>query len=237
MFENYISKQHLLHAYGIEGEPRSTLKSLLSHVENALGVSVQGNPDIYVVDFTTVGVDEAHYLEDMARMKAFAGERKLFFITAQALTREAQNALLKLFEEPKAHTHFFLIMPTCEVLLPTLRSRLFLISSTRTASEESESAEHFMSASPKERLDLLKDIVDKKDKGAALSFLNALEVYVQSRLTQMSTAGVTPQDIVALKTLQQARSYLYDRAPSVKMLLEHVALSLPQKKYFEKKVA
>ncbi len=35
--------------------------------------------------------------------------------------------MLKVFEEPRGDTHFFMLMPTADNLLPTLKSRLFII--------------------------------------------------------------------------------------------------------------
>ena len=47
-------------------------------------------------------------LKDAQTRGAFGGSRKIFIIGANSFTREAQNALLKTFEEPTAGTHFFL---------------------------------------------------------------------------------------------------------------------------------
>jgi DNA polymerase III gamma/tau subunit len=43
------------------------------------------------------------------------------------LTIEAQNAFLKVLEEPPVHTYIFLLSDTREALLPTILSRCFLI--------------------------------------------------------------------------------------------------------------
>ena len=40
---------------------------------------------------------------------------------------DAEHALLKIFEEPKKNTHFFLIVPDKNALLPTLVSRFYFI--------------------------------------------------------------------------------------------------------------
>lgn len=52
------------------------------------------------------------------------GARIVIIDEAQALTIEAQNALLKLIEEPPARTHFVLVAEQLESLLPTVCSRV-----------------------------------------------------------------------------------------------------------------
>jgi DNA polymerase III delta' subunit len=51
------------------------------------------------------------------------GRRVIIIDSAHALTLEAQNALLKLIEEPPAATIFILVVEHAEALLPTIRSR------------------------------------------------------------------------------------------------------------------
>ena len=61
-------------------------------------------------------------------------------------TNEAQNALLKVLEEPSPRTYFVLVTPHPEILLATLRSRLSeIVSSVDTAKTD---ATDFLKASP-----------------------------------------------------------------------------------------
>jgi len=220
---SYITKDTLTHAYGIEGNVEDTIQKLFSHIEKVLEIPIKGNPDVQVLQFEMLGIGEARGLEEASRVKAFGKGGKLFLITTNTITQEAQSALLKLFEEPTERTHFFLLMPNCEILLPTLRSRLFLISMGGQSFDGSR-AEAFTKTSMKDRLVLLKEIIDAKDKSAAITFLNELEVYLHDSIHK---GGKNKGEVHALNTIEQARSYLNDRAPSVKMLLEHVALSVP----------
>ena len=67
-------------------------------------------------------IDEARKIVD----EAYVAERedKIIVIAATKFGEEAQNALLKILEEPPKNTVFFLITPFINALLPTIRSRL-----------------------------------------------------------------------------------------------------------------
>ena len=68
------------------------------------------------------GIEQVREVISMTITKA---DRPRFFIfkDAEKLKTEAQNAALKLFEEPKENYHFVLQTSSPEALLPTIRSR------------------------------------------------------------------------------------------------------------------
>ncbi|MFH1561291.1 MAG: hypothetical protein ABID04_01785, partial [Patescibacteria group bacterium] len=72
----------------------------------------------------TIGIRQARSLIRWASLKPFQGQNKLALILqADKLTIEAQNCLLKIFEEPPKNTDLFLITQNKELLLPTVLSR------------------------------------------------------------------------------------------------------------------
>ena len=212
------------HAFLIQGR-KEDVADVITNVITSYGIECTGSPDYWEGEFDTFAIADARALKARQDRRASAGGKKIFVIYTNFFTHEAQNALLKLFEEPTPRTHFFLVLPTCEVLLPTLRSRLFIIGGAGIG-EVSNNAQQFTAASLKERLEFLKAIIEAKDKGKAIAFLNELEVHLHTTSVNRSGA-LTSRDIEALRAIGQARSYLHDRAPSIKMLLEHVALSIP----------
>ena len=205
------------------------LKILISR---ELGIVTTSNPDFWVGEFDTFGIDDSRAIKELQSRRPFAGERKIFVLCVHFFTREAQNSLLKVFEEPTAHTHFFIITPNTESLLPTLKSRLFLITPHRhqesqesSGNDEAFSATDFLKRSRAKRLELLKDIIESKDKNRAILFLNELE----HALYQVSAKGgpMTKDVRETFTEIGTYRSYLNDRSPSIKMLLEHIALTAP----------
>ncbi len=220
--EKYLEAQNLAHVYCIEGGGENIHERVLRAL-SLRGIRAVGNPDLQLFHYKSgFGIEDARSLKSSAYQRPMVGNEKFFVLVFGTITHEAQNALLKLFEEPTAGTHFFLVVPTNSIFLPTVLSRLFLISLKREAREMNR-AEAFVKASPRERLELIGDIVVSKDKVAAIDFLNELEVYLYE--SDLFRAGDEKRR-KALSDIENARGYLMDRAPSVKMLLEHIALAI-----------
>lgn len=207
------------HAYAlIEGKVEDLLVALKKHHK----IEAKGNPDFFHEKYETFGIDESRYLKELHVSKAFApGGKRIFVIETRAITHEAQNSLLKIFEEPHEDTHFFLLMPSAATLLPTLRSRLLVIESEREEHAGLTDAQKFIKLTTKDKItfvdDLAKQISDEDlPKSAAAEFLAALEIIL---------AKDPEKNQKAIKAILKARDYMNDRAPSVKQLLEFVALS------------
>lgn len=78
-------------------------------------------------DGKAISVAAVRQLEHLLSLKVpgTAPIRRVIIIDqAHTLTHEAQNALLKMLEEPPADTVFILTSPSVQQLLPTVRSRL-----------------------------------------------------------------------------------------------------------------
>jgi DNA polymerase III delta prime subunit len=169
-------------------------------------------------------IEDARALAEEASIKSISG-RALFIIGATSITTDAQQALLKLFEEPQAGTIFILLVPH-GTLIPTLASRfadypLEVVQDER----QGKSATAFLKSSNKERsaqiVALLKD--DEHMKERVRDLLNAIE----QRLYAAELKSPDPVLRQALTEIGLVRKYIGDRSASLKMLLEHLALALP----------
>ncbi len=218
----YIDKENLHHAYLIEGN-REKEKEIV----DSLGLETKNNPDFIELSMDSFKIEDAFNLREMASQKAFKEGKKVFIISANSLTWEAQGALLKIFEEPIAGTHFFLIVPDASALLPTLRSRFYFISGD-AGSDFSEAAERFVKMFPAKRIDFLKELLaeDEDDESGRDSararagrFLNALEAILHD--------GLKTGDIGFFEQIFKVRQYLRQPGSSAKNLLESLALSIP----------
>ena len=102
-------------------------------------LALSGIPDAYLEQGADVlhlikdrfGIDDARELSEQASQTPFASSVRVFVIATNDVAVEAQNALLKLLEEPPQHARFYLILPPGSFLLPTLRSRLYEQEHTR----------------------------------------------------------------------------------------------------------
>lgn len=85
------------------------------------------HPDVITVDDPekkSVSVDLSRQIQADAFVRPNEGKRKIYLIPrAHLMTPEAQNALLKLIEEPPSYAVFLLLATHGEKLLPTVRSR------------------------------------------------------------------------------------------------------------------
>jgi hypothetical protein len=237
--DTYQKSGVLHHAYVIEGERGKVFSELCDFLERDVGIVRRGNPDFWQAEFDTLGIDESRALKEMQSRKAITGSKKIFVVMVDFITREAQNALLKIFEEPTEGTHFFLIMPSVETLLPTLRSRLVVIPKIVETFPQAEAGaglrvsgltatypvpEAFLDAHPAERITLLKQLIAAKNKALAIEFLNRLEEALYNR---MRTETMKEKNFFILKEISKCRSYLHDRSPSMKMILEYISLAIP----------
>lgn len=216
----------LHHAYCILGDREKMAPQILHALEAAVGFVARGNPDYWPGVYGVLGIDEVRLIKEAAGRQAVAGGCKMFLLAAHGITKEAQNALLKIFEEPASDTHFFLIFPTAELLLLTLRSRMFLIDCRENDAPESADAIAFLQATLPSRLKKVQALLKKMETEAAgpekiLGFLDALE-----RLIQKGKQEKEGRE--AIEQLFLSKKYGRDRSPSLKLLLEHLALVLPE---------
>lgn len=143
--KNAIEQDKVSHAYIICGEKYSGKKFISKIFATALlceGDEVRpcgkchsclqaagdNNPDIIYVTHekpNIIGVDDIRtQVNSDINIKPYAGKRKIYVISeAEKMNQQAQNAILKTFEEPPEYAVILLLVTNTEVLLPTIRSR------------------------------------------------------------------------------------------------------------------
>lgn len=223
--------EKLHHAYCLEGKRENILNALLKFLEDDLKFSVKGNPDFYIGDFETLGIDEGRSINEMQSRRAVLSSRRIFIISANFITKEAQNSLLKMFEEPSGGAVFFLIISSASILLPTLRSRMMIVNLNHIESFEDSSnklfdAKKFIKSPIAERLAIVKKIYEKiadeeASRSVAVDFLNDLE---REFMNKFDTPDAKMKNLFIFDEIDKCRNYAGDRSPSIKILLEHIAL-------------
>ncbi|MEK7135194.1 MAG: hypothetical protein AAB780_00615 [Patescibacteria group bacterium] len=204
-----IDFQHLHHAYLVVGDKEAAEEAVLSLFE-AHGEKLLGSPDFFVFRETLLGVDDARKLTEQAMRHAFTG-RKVFLLSPEKVSLEAQNALLKTFEEPIADTHFFLILREESLVIPTLLSRMQKVSVQNSILHKR--AEDFLALGIKERLNFVKKFVEKEQNLS--SFLDELLLEFRKR-----------GDTKHLEAVYKLRLVSDDRGASARLILEHLAAVL-----------
>lgn len=88
---------------------------------------------------TSFGIEDVRNLQKTAYLSPNQGKEKAIILEeAQLLTTEAQNALLKLLEEPPQNTYIFLSASSSNNFLPTILSRCKIVELEQSREEVSE---------------------------------------------------------------------------------------------------
>ena len=230
MILKHLDKNNLHHAYLIEGAREEIVPEIFSFCEN-LNIKTSGNPDFCHITIDNFKIDEAFELRTMSAHKGFSAAKKVFIICANTLSLDAQNVLLKMFEEPTENTHFFLVVPDANALLKTVVSRFYLISTN--SQKDSKEVEEFIKMSLNARINFLKDFLKEEEiedtvqldsvRAKSLRFLNALE----SSLHQKSLPKCL-FDTTCFEQIFKVREFLRMPGSSTKTLMESVALVVPK---------
>jgi len=217
------------HAYVISAPPEEGIALAQSHIADELGLSVHANPDVVVLRFGLLSVEDARRVHVIASQGPVGGSRKAIVVAASRAYHEAQNALLKIFEEPPEGLTLFLVLPSTGGLLPTLRSRVQVLSGKDSSQTPPEDAAAFVKAGKEKRSALIKKLSSGKDdaerrehRETAIAIVNGIEQMAYQK-------GITSKEVVALlEDIAVLRTHLYDRAAPVRMILEHLSLTIPK---------
>ncbi len=131
-----IACGRFVHALIIEGPPKSgkltmarAIAAELSMNESAADKILRGiSADVYEIlpkgASKTIGIDAVREIRDTAFIAANDSEIKAYIIRhADKMNTRAQNAILKLLEEPPKNVYFMLLVENATSLLATVRSR------------------------------------------------------------------------------------------------------------------
>lgn len=178
------------------------------------GIEVKGNPDCMVRECDELSVGDARDISSFAYYKP-VGEKKFVVIGAKSMTREAQNALLKIVEAGSGRTTFFFVLEPGTPVLPTLESRCVIIKEG-AAQDAQHVGEEFLAMNHKDRLALAEKFTKNQDREGARQLVRSLLALASN---QRFSAPV-------LRDLVEADQYLTLSGSSPKGVIGHLALVL-----------
>lgn len=229
----HLDKENLHHAYLIEGARETIVPEIMEFCEN-INIKTSGNPDYISITIDNFKIDEAFELRSMSTNKSYSSAKKIFTICANTISLDAQNVLLKMFEEPIENTHFFLIMPDTNVLLKTVVSRFYLIKPEKEMGDEYNEAEKFITMPFQNRIGYIKELLLEPEdedgnkivsqdsaRSKALNFLNALESVLNKKVPKNSS------DLSFMNHFLKVREFLRMPGSSTKSLMESIAIIVP----------
>lgn len=236
------------HAYFFAGDREEGILAALAYGERVLALIGPTNPDIITLRYDLFSVEEARGVHGIANRTSTKGEAKLVIIAAHRIFHEAQNALLKVFEEPAPGTYLVLIVPSEGNIIPTLRSRLLPLPQhkihikTDMIYHISQIADEFLKAGKAEREKIVSKILEraKSDKqeekqAARIETLRLAEdlvraTYAMSREQAAGGRRQKDKELVAFLTdLNHFIPMLHERSAPLKPILEHLLITAPTK--------
>ncbi|MBR0236255.1 MAG: DNA polymerase III subunit [Clostridia bacterium] len=147
MFSSLIRSKKLSHAYLVSGPEGSGKKTLTLAVMANLALEQNGEdvarrvnsgvcPDVSIVkpdeDKKTTGVDTVReFISRVALSPSELDFKAYIFDKADRLTVQAQNALLKVIEEPPENVYIFLLCDEASSMIKTVRSRVQQVQTER----------------------------------------------------------------------------------------------------------
>lgn len=169
-FQPLIKKDKLGHGYilfghGSEEARLDFSKELTNFLETEKWeIGERTLSDVFIADARVEGgIDLVRSASKFLWQKPIHSVKRTLVINyADVLTIPAQNAILKIAEEPPPSSLILLLVKHPEVLLPALRSRFqkIYIHGGKLRASESKLAKQFLKAPAAKRRDILKSIID-----------------------------------------------------------------------------
>lgn len=183
-FEGLIGAGEFAHAYLFTGQEMIGKRTfamefagrITSQTNGATALDLSGQPDILIVSPAdsesgrSIAIAEARHVKNFVSLSPYAGQYKAVIIDdAHLMTQEAQNALLKILEEPSPSSVMILVSANPSALLSTILSRCQevkfaphprnLLKEILKGSELSEARSEFLAEFANGRLGLIKNVL------------------------------------------------------------------------------
>ena len=238
-----IDHAALSHAYlieGTEGSGRHTVASIIAKALVCTGngekpcgnclacrkVELGEHPDVKTFslpkDRKTFGVETVRTIRDDALLVPSESDKQVFLLeNAEAMTLAAQNALLKVLEEPPASVTFLLLTDRASALIPTILSRVAVLHTERLSPKQLDAfltarepkAEAMKSTAPKDYEALLR--LSDGSAGRALTLIGskkegqeAKEFTAAAHVIELLAGGTHPELTLFLNGAAQTRESL-----------------------------
>jgi DNA polymerase III delta prime subunit len=232
------------HAYVVRGGEIKALEKARCFAARQLSLSGSSNPDIQILHYGLLSVDDVRKIANTVYQSALSNQ-KVVIVYAGRIFHEAQNALLKICEEPPAGVTIIIGTPSLGQLLPTLRSRLLSLpedtvqKDERTNSSVSQTpASEFLSLSTADREKYIAKLLDrtKSDKEEVKQGARGEAAELVAGITEQAHDSFLHEgnsqrkaDLQAfLEDLTVFIPLMYERSAPLKLIFEHIQIVIPK---------
>lgn len=182
----------------------------------------------------SLGIEAIKKMQEKVFLMPLRGKDKAVIIPgADLLTIPAQNALLKLLEEPPTHTYIFLLTENLDALLGTIKSRCQIIKTFTTipvlSTEEAEKLMSEYTEWTRQSIGSALKTAEKmaKNKEESIRILGFMVQQCRYSMLEHITSGSNPDKLPEhLNLTQAAITTLAKTNASARLTLEHLFLSI-----------
>ncbi len=172
--------------------------------------------------FERLGIDDVRVIKQEASMLESDISMRVLYIGATDIGHEAEQAMLKLLEEPPQNTKILLVTKKTK-LLPTIESRVTNLGSYL---EKNNSLSTMLSLSVPERLLYIQKLTkDSEDTDASRKEILTELLLITQHFRMLAHAG-DAEVLQKLKDVSDVSQAIESRGSPTKMLLDHLAVTL-----------
>lgn len=229
---NKLIPENLYHCYVIEGDLNLAGLDLLNFLKEKK-ILKNNDPDFFYQRYESLTIQDSREIKNWHNQLSLKKNgKKICLIEANFINREAEQALLKIIEEPGRDTHFFIVTPNTAILKDTTKSRVHSLKYTDEQSKEiSALAKEIIKSSLKVRLDIIANLIKEnknEDSSGAIRRLSFdLLGEIEKNIYSMFKKNPSNRNyIFILEEILKNKQYLNTPGASVKMILEHIAIIL-----------
>lgn len=230
-----IEENHILHSYlftGIEGIgkklfARELARKLLclkqeetEDCPSCVKWNSENHPDFYQIEpeGSNIKIEQIRSMQEKIAEKPITSKRKVYLIIdSDAMTKEAQNCLLKTLEEPPEYATIILTSANESKLLNTIKSRCIKISFEGI---EKNKIEQYMKE--KYEIEPSKELIEASQGslGKIIRLQEQKEIYEQ---VDNFLNNIDKQDFI---TMTEKAEVLYKEKENIQEILEYIVVSL-----------
>lgn len=175
--------------------------------------------------YEKLGVDEVRELREIFSEKTTG---RFIVIATDRFTPEAQNAFLKLLEEPTENTYTFLLIPSQVAILETVQSRTIELIQSEIVQNPISPIKDFLFDTVASRLDKIESFTKSREES-----LQAYEVHqfldqLESGLYTVFSKKKSLQYAEYFEAIRNARGWAAQTGFPMKNIIEYIAMVLPE---------
>ena len=217
MLFTHIPKKNLHHTNICIGS-RDQIKSDIEAYINTLSKTVS-NIEHLIYDFEMFKTKDAENIISNHLRKTSDDSMQIISIFFNTTNSQTQNKILKMLEEPKSNTYFFIGTSSISAFLPTIISRA-QVYEYDNQKNISETTQQFLKSNIAQRLKIISVLVDKIkkeeiSKQEVIDLLEEIEIFCYQE-----------KRMKVLKKVIEIKGYIREPGASVKQLMEYVAVTV-----------